>query len=97
MPAQDTSASTPARRALEAIDSLRQQLQAYRAIEQLVSRNHLAEDPALPHVQRDDFAALLGIVNASVGRSGQEAHDAASEAALPADDQAIVLRPAVAR
>ena len=51
----------------EAVEQLQAHVQAYEAIEQLLSLDSAASsDTHLPGVRRDAFAALLGVVNASL-------------------------------
>jgi len=50
----------------EAVEQLQAHVQAFEAIEQLLSLDRLTSDTHMPGVRRDAFAALLGVVNASL-------------------------------
>ena len=66
---------------MRAMDDLEQNLQAYEAVQQIVTADSLRAESHLPLLKRDSLSALLGVLNSSFGQRYAAARIAAAAAA----------------
>jgi uncharacterized membrane protein len=62
---------------VDAINALRVQLGALRAVAQLTTNEQLGSEEALPQVRRSDLALLLRVLDSDLGAHCETAHEAA--------------------
>ena len=66
--------------ALDEIGQLRQQMKAYRAIEQLTTNEMKGSEESMGHVQRSDLSMLLCVVNVAIEAQADLAHEICKQA-----------------